>query len=84
MIQTNIEKQTLKKLERMTEGGENLPTVLQKIQRLIERGGQKIKEGRKPIKLLAKQYEMAGFTFRHVFVAVKSKALPTTKITTNH
>lgn len=84
MIQTNIEKQTLKKLERMTEEGGNLHTVLQKIQKSIERGGQKIKEGRKPTTLLAKQYEMAGFTFCHVFVAAKSKVLPITKITTNH
>jgi hypothetical protein len=84
MMQTNIERQTLKKLERMTEAGQNLLTVLQKIQKLIGRGGQKIKEGRKPIKLLARQYEMAGFNLSHVSVAKKSKASLTTKITINH
>jgi len=62
---------------------ENLLIALNSVLKLLGFGGQKIREGKKRIWLLAEQYEAAGFNVSHVFDAEKSKVLPTTKITIN-
>jgi hypothetical protein len=84
MIQINTGQKILKKLGLTTASEENLLTVLHCVQKLIELGEQKIQEGAKRTRLLAKQYEKEGFNVSHVFVAERSKALPTTKTMTNH
>jgi hypothetical protein len=77
----NIGRITWKGFVNMTGSVENLQSVLLAIQKLQERGEQKIKEGSKPTRLLLRGCDMELFLKSHVVDAETKKALLTTMIT---
>ena len=67
----------------MTDSVESLQSALLAIQKLLERGEQKIREDSKPTRLLLRGCDMELFLKSHVVDAEMKKALLTTMTTIN-